>query len=455
MTRAFPRYLWKEWRDHRVVLAGIAIAVPALLVLARVLLPQKFVDDPILSQIGAWGSLAIATLALATDLVPGEARRGRLAFLARMPDGLRLAFRAKMAFLVLALAAAPVYGFVCGACLGGWHADGLEFVAGYALLLLCAAPWIFAISCWLPRGALALPATALVLALAALPFYLLHLAFPGYRPLVDDAIGAAVFLAAGALFVAWFSFTRGYRHGGTFLSAGWRGLAASAVLLLPAYAYGGYRVHEWTAVDPAAPEFFIKQVQAGEGDRYLFVNATMKLRGGRQKAHHALVVDAKDGSWRRAGVAFGTFEHGVAAARVVPLHDPASATRDERNPEWTKTWTHWYDGATGERFKSAWSNARPEEVDAVAFAHRAPRPRVARLHRKRLEDRGSRSQPHVRVRPIPDGRPAGLDPPARRRDGASRSRHRRGEPARDPRQADRRPARRPCRRVRAAGRPPP
>ncbi|MHC4849202.1 MAG: hypothetical protein ACYTEG_12200, partial [Planctomycetota bacterium] len=75
------RYLWKEWRDHRVVVVGIALAVPLLLLMARFFVPQHFLDDPIFAQSGAWGALAITMLAFASDLVPGESRRGRLVFL--------------------------------------------------------------------------------------------------------------------------------------------------------------------------------------------------------------------------------------------------------------------------------------------------------------------------------------------------------------------------------------
>ncbi|MHC4939496.1 MAG: hypothetical protein ACYTHK_11045 [Planctomycetota bacterium] len=371
---SFGRYLWKEWRDHRVVVLGIALSVPLLLLLARFLVPQKFVDDPIFAQAGAWGAFAITMLAFASDLVPGESRRGRLVFLARMPAGLPMAFRAKIVFLIGAIATAPVYGFFVGSCFGGWYGHEIGLLLGHALLLVCVAPWIFAVSCWLPRGALALPATGLVLALLALPFYLLHLWNPGFEPTAEDALFWGVALGLGALGVAWISFTRGFRYGGTFLSAGWRGLLASLVLLLPAYAYGGYRVHEWRTVDPSSDGFEIEQVQFGEGDRYLFVNAVMNLRGGKQRAHHALILDTSDGSWRRVGLAFDVFEHitwrDLRPARVVPLYRPDTATEDERNPEWQKMWVDWYDTRTAERFKSGWSNRRPKEVDKVAFSGR-------------------------------------------------------------------------------------
>ncbi|MHC4847368.1 MAG: hypothetical protein ACYTEG_02830, partial [Planctomycetota bacterium] len=199
---------------------------------------------------------------------------------------------------------------------------------------------------------------------------------PGYEPTSGDAVFWGVALGLGAFGVAWISFTRGFRYGGTFLSAGWRGLVASFVLLVPAYAYGGYRVHEWRTVDPSSDEFRIVQVHVGEGDRYLFLNTAMELRGGEQRAHHALIVDTKDGSWRRAGIGFDVIEHitwrDLQPARVVALYRPESTTEDETNPEWQKTWVDWYDTRTGERFKSGWSNRRPEEVDKLAFSDREP-----------------------------------------------------------------------------------
>ena len=93
-------YIWKEWRDHRTVVFGIAICVPLLLLIARFALPQNVVASEVFVQVAAWGTLAIAVLALGSDLVPGEVRRGRIPFLARMPADLGVAFAAKLVFLL-------------------------------------------------------------------------------------------------------------------------------------------------------------------------------------------------------------------------------------------------------------------------------------------------------------------------------------------------------------------
>jgi len=354
------RHLWKEWRDHRAVVLGIAVAVPLLLALARALLPAK--ADAVLPAIAAVGTLAIVLLAFATDLVPGETRRGRLEFLARLPGGLGAAFRAKLVFFLLALALAPAYGFVVGACFAGWPGDGLGVASGYALAVLYAAPWVFAVSCWLPRGALALPATALVLGLLALPLYLLHLGTPDYVPLTIDLIAGGAAVAAGALAVAWVSFTRGYRRGGTFLSAGWRGLAASLVLLAPVYGYAGYRVHEWETVDPQADAFRISGFATGENERFLFVNATMRLRDARQVRPHALLVDVKTGRWTRVGHRFAS----LGGART----DPAPVVAAYVCVPTPGYFTRYYDAQTGERFAGGWSFAPPAEARARATRDR-------------------------------------------------------------------------------------
>ena len=60
--RLFRNFLWKEWRDHRVVVLGILGAVPLLLLLARFALPEAIATDPVFVHVAAWGTLAIALL---------------------------------------------------------------------------------------------------------------------------------------------------------------------------------------------------------------------------------------------------------------------------------------------------------------------------------------------------------------------------------------------------------
>ena len=366
-------YIWKEWRDHRTVVFGIAICVPLLLLIARFALPHNVVASEVFVQVAAWGTLAIAVLALGSDLVPGEVRRGRIPFLARMPSDLGVAFAAKLVFLLAAIVGSTAFGFVVGSLVAGWPGVGPEFLGGPLLLVLYAAPWIFAVSCWLPRGALALPATGLALALFALPFYLVHLWHPMFEPTEGDVVFWGAALGLGAFAVAWLSFTQGYRFGRGFLSAGWRGLAATLILFVPAYAYSGYRLQEWSAVDPASEEFRVAQFLRGPTGDHYFVNARMHLRGGKQTPFHALVVDAENGAWRVEGGVDSGFEPTEwidrwTGSAVMHIDDMSTATKDERNPEWAKMWRTYYDAKTGKRVKSGWSNATLPEVEVLCGA---------------------------------------------------------------------------------------
>src|SRR5262249_12317931 len=135
------------------------------------------------SHVGLAG-LVVAALAFGSDLVPGELRRNRLGFLARMPADFRTAFVAKLLFYVLALAGFAALAYVstsfAGAAIrrGEWLPAvdwrGVRPLLDFALV---GASWIFAVSCWLPRGTLALPAMALSLAAWGAPVlgaFLLH-----------------------------------------------------------------------------------------------------------------------------------------------------------------------------------------------------------------------------------------------------------------------------------------
>ncbi|MHC4954697.1 MAG: hypothetical protein ACYTGZ_12495 [Planctomycetota bacterium] len=376
--RLFRSFLWKEWRDHRAVVLGILAAVPPLLLIARFALPESIATDPVFVHVSTWGTLAIAVLAFGSDLVPGETRRGRLAFLARLPADLGVAFAAKVVFLLLAILFAPAFGFLVSAMLAGWPAGGMEFL-GYPLLaVLYVAPWIFAVSCWLPRGALTLPGTALALALFALPFYLVHVWHPRFFPTTGDFVFWGAALGLGAFVVAWISFTRGYRFGRGFVGAGWRGLVATLVLVLPAYAYTGYRVSEWKSVDPSSDEFVVRNFVRGESGRYAFASTHMLLRDGQRVSHHALLIDLRDGSWRRMGSAGSLFTPIETLgywedSPVLRLDDPSSANLNGKS-----RWCDYLDADTAKVIKSGWSH-----LELPAVEQRFARDRPGYLGKRR------------------------------------------------------------------------
>lgn len=349
--RTLGIYLWKEWRDHRAVAIGFAIAVPALLALAAFLLPAAAAKDRLFASIAGAGSLLIAILSIGADLVPGEARRERLDFLRRMPGGLGVSFAAKAIFFALALPAFALVGYLAGGAAGALLAGGewLPRIDGMVLRfapLLALVFWVLAVSCWLPRGALVLPAALLLLGLLGLPFFLVALWNPGLLPTGAERIVGAALAIGGSLLVAFVSFVRGYRFGGGPGSAAWRGLAVAFVLFLPAWAWAGYRAHDWRTFDPTDGRLVLDRPPAiGTGGRYAFLTAR------RQWGYptRALIVDLADGSWRLAGGPDRGF--GFAFDAPTPL---VFLSTGEVGP--SGVWMELYDGATGERVKAGWSD---------------------------------------------------------------------------------------------------
>ncbi len=349
------RHLWKEWRDHRAVILGIAVLLPPVIFAALLLVPEGVVALP---TAGAAAGLAIAAFALGADLVPGEVRRGTLMFLRRLPGGLGPVFAAKALMLVAALALSTALGFGAASLaekVAGRPALALDWT--YAPEALAVALWIFAVAMWLPRGELAVPATALCLGAFILPMHLILEGNPGLK-LKASAVDLGRFaLVPGALLVAWLSF-RGRRFGAAWGSA-WRGLLVTLVLFTPAWGYVANRAREWRHFDPADPQCRLCDGYLGAGARYAFLNGRS---GG---PNHAILMDLRTGDWRQVGDPRDEFR--VHSRRfLAPVNVVAHVVEatDESTREKRKVWENWYDAATGERFKSGWSGMRLDEVEA-------------------------------------------------------------------------------------------
>jgi hypothetical protein len=347
-------HLWKEWRDHRAVILGIMALLPPVLFAAMLLVPEGVVALP---TAGAAAGLAAVAFALGADLVPGEVRRGTIMFLRRLPSGFAAVFAAKAVVLVGALALSTVLGFGVGSLaqkVAGRPAVALDWT--YAPEALAVALWIFAVAMWLPRGELAVPATALCLGAFVLPMHLMLEGNPGLKLQASAMDVGRWGLVPGALLVAWLSF-RGRRFGGAWGSA-WRGIAVTLLLFTPAWGYVGMKASDWRHFDPADPRCRMSWAYVGVGGRYAFVNAQCGGPG------HTILADLHTGEWRDVGDPRDYFyvppyERGTmqsVVTHVVVASD--ESTRGRR-----KAWEHHYDGATGERFKSGWSDMRLEEVE--------------------------------------------------------------------------------------------
>ncbi|MEM8883822.1 MAG: hypothetical protein AAGD14_07135 [Planctomycetota bacterium] len=358
MMRTFLQYLWKEWRDARAIILGIAVAIPLLLAGAKLLLPSHSSSGAVFVNVATWGSLALAVLAFATDLFAGEVRRNRMRFLARLPAGLGVVFAAKLLMLLLTVPGFTLYGYVWSSMLTGWPELRLDETLFPVALGFYAVPWIFAASCWLPRGALAVPAGALVLALFSLPIYLAHLWFPEYKPEFVDFAGAALVTLIGAFFATGFSFIRGYRHGGGFLAAGWRGLLVLLVFFVPVYGYGGYRMQEWYAFDPLSREFHLEQMIRSSNERFYYLTGRMVQLDGRKGPHRMIVFDAGSGDWEAVGPIGSAF---AGRDGFTSLGSQSLVHHFDYQSQGTHgTWRTLYDANEGRAVAQGWSGL-PDE----------------------------------------------------------------------------------------------
>ena len=378
MLRTLTTYLWKEWRDHRAIVIGLLLAVPLLLAIAKFAMPEKLFEHPVFPPVTALSCYLIALLSIGSDLVPGEARRNRLDFLRRLPADLTAPFIAKAIFLGAMLTAFTWYGWGL-ACWFGKVPDktheGLTYVAFWSY---CLAPWVFAVSCWLPRGALAVPGAALALALLGLPPILIYSApySPTPRP---DQIATLVYGIAGwSLVVAWVSWARGMRFGRSIGAAAWRGLAVALVLFLPVWAYAGYSVRAWREIDPQAKHFTIASAVLSADERTVYLNA--RNFGGRSVGpFHVLKVDLATGDWTRLGglgdrvilplpmrtkgEAILT-RFGLRKGPIVAIMSARSSKRYAKGSYIQQAWLTYFDADSGERIKSGWQDMDLPEVRA-------------------------------------------------------------------------------------------
>jgi hypothetical protein len=346
--QTFLAYLWKEWRDHRAVLLGMALAVPLLMAVAGLTLPTKAFEDVTFTVVATLGCLAVFVFAISTDLVPGEARRGRLGFLRRQPRGLSRAFAAKFLLFSVLACVFTAYGFLT-AGLTSWLVAGFfpPFAPPTELVWLVVATvlWVFAVSCCLPRGALAIPVTVGLCFLLLLPIAFVFRAYPNLRWLEWGGAWTVALWLCGGLAAGWLAFVRGRRHGGGALSAArWCG-AIALVCVLPYWADAAHTAYQWRYHSVSE----ISSAFVGEGGDYAFVNCYL-IRPGesargrpRMSPLEPVIVDLRTGEARPVGGMASKFFtssrfgwwRSCSAQPVVALRE----------------WRQWvvYDGRTGSR----------------------------------------------------------------------------------------------------------
>lgn len=283
--KTLPVHLWKEWREHRPVLLGIAIAVPLVSLAALVGLSSAVPGLVYAAPAFVAGSVALAALALSTELWAGEQARSTLAFLRRQPRGLPLAWAAKSVAYLLAVALAAAWGavsfwaavrVVAGADSAGLAWDALGKDPRTFLWPACVAvagAWVLLVSTWIPRGAAAAGAAAILLGAIGFPAWWLWGEHGGFWRSMARSIPLGL-LVAGAvplLLTGWCALSGLRLSRGTW-GAAWRGLAVVAVLASGGYVWAASAYDRWAHVDPWDPEARISSAWIGRGARFAFVN---------------------------------------------------------------------------------------------------------------------------------------------------------------------------------------
>lgn len=311
--RGIGVHLWKEWREQRAVLLGIAGAIPVL-TFATFLGFTTRADSLVgAGAIFVVGATVLAVLALSTELIAGESTRGTLGFLRRQPGGLSQGLVAKLLLYVLGCGVATGLGAV--SLLGASRAIGgsKAFEVAYGLLALDSGPWmgsaaasvlglwVLLASTWVPRGAAA--AGLAILTLGAL-------GFPGWILWGDDRafllyvgvsfrafLGGLAFVAASTLS---FCFLAGLRFQRGTWSAAWRGLVVVACLGISGYAYASHVHAAWSNVDPHDPEARLSVLGVGPDGRFAFCSLYRETESG-GSGWRNIRVRLEDGTWEEVG----------------------------------------------------------------------------------------------------------------------------------------------------------
>lgn len=299
-------YVWKEWRDQRAGIFGLIAALPLLFVIAS-LAWEPYALDEALRRPGIAAALGalIALLVVGTDLIPGEVRRSRVRFLERLPAGLRRAFTAKLVFFASVTMLAAAYAALIATGLYALRHGTLPdhfldtLSEQWVLPAIGCALWVFAVSAWVPYGALAFPAAAIVIALLCSPAWFFFGPHSLLVPTVGELRAFCVLSAAGAGVSAWFSFVRGYERGGGPARAARFGALAALVCLSPAWLWSAHRWQATRTVDPQSEHFQLHDAYLSEDGGCVYLNSTDEESGLAGNPNiHGLRVDSASGAWR-------------------------------------------------------------------------------------------------------------------------------------------------------------
>jgi hypothetical protein len=277
----------KEWRENRALILGLLLLAPLASLAFKALAPGWAWRG--LESMGVLlpGLLGLCTLAIAADLVGGDAGSGRIRFLAALPVRPTTIWAAKVAFLVLS---ATLYLGYCIAMevaiffLSGRSPVVLlstEALANDWLLLVIAAGGAATLfwSTLLDRGlATAIAGTGSV---AAIGFGLRMASKAGldFSPRSGNFAPVALVTVAAFLAGSFLAFTRGRVHLGSRLRRALLATGAFLIVAAPPVVFAGQAVLRYRSIGPSDPDVSLHFFEASPHDPWLVVYAQRREKG--------------------------------------------------------------------------------------------------------------------------------------------------------------------------------
>jgi len=261
-------HLWKEWRAQRGILVAYTLLILASLCLGLSIAPMHYWFDEDFGVHALTWFVTAGVIGVVAFVAPGLVRSEFTAkddqFVRRLPGALWPAVWGKLLFLLLATLLLPLLCLGVGELFVSWrggnwnhlfrwnwagevtlHWPQLVLAGGLALL---AAPWVWAIGTWLPKGRMALGGTMLFVLVLSLSVA----AVLRQSPSIERGIAWQPWLGLVAplgLLVAGVSFGMGRRGGGPLRSAR-LGLLVTGLGLLPPGLWFAERAWSYHHPDP-------------------------------------------------------------------------------------------------------------------------------------------------------------------------------------------------------------
>lgn len=317
------QHLLKNWREIRASLLMVCV------VLAVIPLTLAWVFPTSMSVRLPWCPIAtlVGAVLLGAELITGEARRGQLDYLARLPGALRTAFVAKLITLATGIAILGGLGYcveigaariVSGPIMNLWPTATTDLVVwSFALAI-----WILATTCWMRTGPTAVGLTLLVPATLLAPIASFSVGHLGIDPLPFELRPAGIYALCVGLVLFWIG-TR-QRLAQPRERGRWGGYATVVVAaFVPVWAMGAHTIYRWHRVDPDSLGCRITHSFLGSGGQHAFLNMRQEWRDG-TGPEFSTRVDLDTGEWEQVG---GAQSYWIAPSKVIPGVHPGITPR--------------------------------------------------------------------------------------------------------------------------------